>query len=74
MLYFCSCTKTIFLVVVVVDIIPKNEKHLERATKALMKKKTIFNKQKNSAGFFNKVNTPNIWIEKMSVCLSSLNR
>lgn len=46
MLYFCSCTKTIFLVVVVVDIIPKNEKHLERATKALMKKKTIFNKQK----------------------------
>lgn len=40
MLYFCSCTKTMFLVVVV-DIIPKNEKHLERATKALMKKNYI---------------------------------
>lgn len=47
MLYFCSCTKTMFLVVVVVvDIIPKNEKHLERATKALMKKKLYLTNKK----------------------------
>lgn len=49
MLYFCSCTKKIFLVVVVVvvvDIIPKNEKHLERATKALMKKKLYLTNKK----------------------------